>query len=92
VFENNDMNSTYNLFLNTYLKVFYSSFPLKKLITKTNGNAWITTGIRTSCRHKRELYLLCKKSANPLNVTREAKKNYFSKQIQKQNESHLGHY
>jgi hypothetical protein len=63
VFKNNDMNSMYNLFLNTYLRVFYSSFPLKKLITKTNGNAWITTGIRTSCKHKRELYLVCEKSS-----------------------------
>ena len=53
VFDNNDVNSTYNSFLNTYLRVFYSSFPLKKLITKTNGNAWVTMGIRTSCKHKR---------------------------------------
>jgi len=29
VFENNDMNSMYNFFLNTYLRVFYSSFPKK---------------------------------------------------------------
>jgi len=33
VFDDNDVNSTYNSFLNTYLRVFYSSFPLKKLIT-----------------------------------------------------------
>ena len=55
VFENNDINSSHNSFLNTYLRVYYSCFLLRKLITKTNGNAWITTGIRTSCKHKREL-------------------------------------
>jgi hypothetical protein len=95
VFGNNDVNSTYNSFLNTYLRVFYSSFPLKKLITKTNGNAWITAGIRTSRKHKRELYLLCKKSNDLLlknyyklyckilsNAIREAKKHYYSKQIE----------
>ena len=94
VFENNDLNLMYNFFLNTYLRVFYSSFPLKRLAAKTRGNVWITTGIRTSCKHKRELYLFCKNSNDPLlknyyklyckilsNVTREAKKHYFSKQI-----------
>jgi hypothetical protein len=94
-FDNNDVNSTYNSFLNVYLRVFYSSFPLKKLITKTNVNAWVTTCIRTSCKHKRELYLLCKSSNDPQlknyyklyckilsNVIREAKKHYYSKQIE----------
>jgi hypothetical protein len=46
IFDNNNVNSTYNSFLNTHLRVFYSSIPLKKLITKTNGNAWVTAGIR----------------------------------------------
>jgi hypothetical protein len=52
-------------------------------------------GIRTSCKHKRELYLLCKNSNGPQlknyyklycrilsNVIREAKKHYYSKQIE----------
>ena len=64
--ENNDVNSIYKSFLNIYLRVFYSSFPLRKLITKTNSNAWIATGIRTSCKYKRDLYLLCKNSNNCL--------------------------
>ena len=66
VFENNDVNSLYNSFLNTYLRVFYSSFPLRNLITKTNSNVWITTGIRTSCKHKNDVYLLCMNGNNPL--------------------------
>ena len=90
-----DVNSIYNSFLNMYLRVFYSSFPLRKLITKTNGNTWITTGIRTSCKHKRELYLFCKNSNDPLlksyyklywkilsNFIREAEKYYFSKRTE----------
>ena len=97
VFDNNDVNCTYSSFLNAYLRVLYeySSFPLKKLITKTNGNVWVTMGIRTSCKHKREIYVLCKNSNDPLlknyyklyckilsNVIREAKKHYYSKQIE----------
>ena len=65
VFDNNDVNFTYNSFLNTHLRVFYTSFPLKKRITRTNGNAWITMGIRTSCKYKRELCHLCKTSNDP---------------------------
>jgi len=95
VFENNNVNSIYNSFLNTYLRVFYSSFPLRKIITKTNSNAWITTGIRTSCKLKRDLYLLRKNSNDPRlknhyklyckilsNVIREAKKCHCNKQIE----------
>lgn len=66
VFKNNDVNSICNSFLHTYLRVFYSSFPLRKLITRTNSNAWITAGIRTTCKHTRDLYLLCRNSNNPL--------------------------
>jgi len=78
VFENDDINVTYNFFLNAYLRIFYSSFPLKKLITMTNGNVWITMGIRTSCKHKRELYLLCKNSNDPFkNSNDPLLKNYY---------------
>ena len=95
VFENNDINSMYNNFLNTYLRTFYSSFPLKKPVIKANGNAWITMGIKTSCKHKRELYCLYKNSNDPLlkdhykfycrilsNIIKEAKKRYFSKEVE----------
>jgi hypothetical protein len=29
-----------------------------------NGINWVTQGIKTSCKHKRELYLMMKKSVN----------------------------
>jgi len=51
----------FNSFLNTYLSILYSRFPLKKVINlNDNDNNWITLGIKTSCRHMRELYLACR--------------------------------
>jgi hypothetical protein len=60
VFNSNDVYMTFNSFLNTYLRIFHSSFPVKKkkCCSKLKTNNWITPGIRISCRHKRELYLL----------------------------------
>ena len=43
------------LFLNTFLRIFYSSFPLIWVRKKLNQNSWITPGIITSCKRKREL-------------------------------------
>jgi hypothetical protein len=55
----------YNSFLDLYLKIFYSSFPLKKVsIGKNSNNNRITLGILTSCKHKRELFIACKDSNN----------------------------
>jgi len=34
VFDSNDVNNIFNSFLNTYLRIFYAPFPLRKLITK----------------------------------------------------------
>ena len=52
VFDGNDINS----FLNIFLRIYYSSFPLIQAKNKINQNSWITPGIITSCKHKRELY------------------------------------
>jgi len=41
----------FNVFLDTYLKIFFSSFPLKKVKTTIKRNDWITIGIKTSCKH-----------------------------------------
>jgi hypothetical protein len=53
-----DINKVYNSFLNSFLRIFYSSFPLKELTFNSNSNTWITPGIKISCKHKRDLYLL----------------------------------
>ena len=56
VFDGNDVNKIFNSFLNIFLRIYYSSFPLIQAKNKMNQNSWITPGIITSCKHKRELY------------------------------------
>jgi aconitase B len=47
----------FNSLLNIYLRIFYSSFPPKRVINRNNdNNNWITLEIKTSCKHKGELY------------------------------------
>jgi hypothetical protein len=94
VFLDEDMNVIFNNFLNTYLRIFNASFPAKKFLVKSNTKPWLTTGIRTSCLRKRELYLLTKHNNDPklLNdyklyckvfsqVIKAAKKSYYNKYI-----------
>jgi hypothetical protein len=72
IFNSDNVNDMFNSFLNTYLRIFYSSFPHKKVISKNKSdNNNNTTGIKTSCRHKRELYLASRNSNN-----QEFKKHY----------------
>ena len=67
VFSNNDIdtNIMYNNFLDTFLKLFNASFPVKKTQSKQCDKKWITTGIRTSSNNKRNLYLSYKENNNP---------------------------
>jgi len=55
VFDGNDVNEIFNSFLNTFIKIYYSSIPLFWVRNKVNQNSWITPGIITSCKPKREL-------------------------------------
>ena len=67
VFSNNvhDTNTTFNNFLNTFLRTFNASFPKQRTKLRQNSNAWLTTGIKTSCNNKRKLYLLYGESNDP---------------------------
>ena len=56
VFDGNDVNKNFNYFLNIFLRIYYSSFPLIQAKNKMNQNSSLTPGIITSCKHKRELY------------------------------------
>jgi hypothetical protein len=59
VFGGNDVNLIFNSFLNTYLKIFNSSFLIIKIqyVTSKNSNIpWIIQGIKISCKRKRELF------------------------------------
>jgi hypothetical protein len=57
VFDDNDVDSTFNSFLNTFLSLFfYFSFPkIKKTSTIVKSNRWITPTIQTLCCFKRDL-------------------------------------
>ena len=64
VFIEEDVNTVFNNFLNTYLRIFNSSFPLQKVYSTHNNKPWITTGITSSFQHKRECYLISTDSNN----------------------------
>ena len=89
-----DINIMFNAFSDTYLKIFYSSFPKKVTQLTPKRNDWITLGIKTSCNHKRELYVASK--SNPKlrgyykkyckilsSVINEAKKVTYNNKIKK---------
>jgi len=56
----NDVDSTYNKFLKTYLQIFHSCFPKRKICENSTTKHWITTGIKNSCQKKGDLYLMTK--------------------------------
>ncbi len=49
VFMNDNINIIYNNFLNSYLRIFYACFPIKKQLISVKPKPWITSGIRISC-------------------------------------------
>jgi hypothetical protein len=93
VFNNNDINTSFNQFLNILLRYFYELFS-KTARHKYKHKSWITTSIKISCKNKRILYDEVKKCKNPtlytyyknyckiLNrVINQAKKMSYEKQI-----------
>ena len=86
----------FNSFLNDYLRIFNSCFPLHTVMTKNNftKNKWITKGIKISCNNKRKLYLSYRQNPNEetkkyyrlyskilTDVIKEAKKIYYNKKV-----------
>jgi len=56
VFGNNDnidVDLLFSAFLDHYLRIFYTSFPLQKMIERHDNKSWITAGIKISCNWKR---------------------------------------
>jgi len=93
-----NVDSVFNSFLNTYLRIFYHSFPLKKAYHSQHNKAWITTEIKISSQHKRDLYLLCRSTEKLKlkkhyithcrilsDVIKTAKKLYYNKLITNSN-------
>ena len=60
-----DVNIIFNNFLNTFLRIFYSSFPVNKSQHSYKQKPWLTTGVRISCANKRKLYLTYRNSNDP---------------------------
>jgi hypothetical protein len=85
----------FNSFLDSYLKIFNSGFPLKRVYLAKKSTNWITSGIKTSCKYKRELFIATRNSNNLAlyNITKdtvtfsvvikEAKKLYYADKIKK---------
>jgi len=64
MFSTDDVNKMFNSFLDSYLKIFYSSFPLKRIHVNKRNKNWITLGILMSCKHKWELFIASRNSKN----------------------------
>jgi hypothetical protein len=64
-FTEDNIDINFKNFLNTYLRIFNSTFPYKRIYPNRNRNAWITKGIRISCKRKEALYILSKNTQNP---------------------------
>ena len=95
IYQEKDVNNTFNTFLRLYLNMYEASFPIVYCKKYThNDNAWITSGIRTSCKTKRNLYLSTRSCNDPKVIwhyknycnilrrtIREAKRRYFNEII-----------
>ena len=57
---NNDVNESFILFLNTFLIIFESCFPMQYVTNNVPNNYWVTTGIKISCQRKKLLYIMSK--------------------------------
>jgi len=57
IFMEDDANTSFNKFLNIYLRIFHSCFIKKHTNFNTISKPWIAKGIKTSCNRKRELCL-----------------------------------
>jgi hypothetical protein len=56
---------SFNNFLNTYLRLFNSCFPLKKVQCKPNNKAWLRQRIKISWLTKRKLFIIQRNSNDP---------------------------
>jgi hypothetical protein len=53
VYKADNVDSTFSLFLKTFLTIYENSFPIVcKRYENTNNNSWMTKGIRISCNRK----------------------------------------
>ena len=65
VFLEENINIIFNNFCNTYLRIFYASFPITKSQNSYKSKPLLINGIRISCAKKRKLYLTYRNSNEP---------------------------
>jgi len=53
IFGEKKVDSTFNNFHNTFLRIFYSSFHKRKVLAPKKDTRWLTKGIKISINHKR---------------------------------------
>jgi hypothetical protein len=49
----NNVDISFHSFPNSYLRIFYSSFPTENLIREPVKKPWITNEIEVMCQHKK---------------------------------------
>ena len=98
VFSGQNINTMFNVFLDTFIKIFHTCFPE---ILRTNSKIykqWLTQGIRKSCLNKKNLYQNLKYNKDSSfklyfstyckmlkSTTEISKKKYFDSLIHKSN-------
>jgi hypothetical protein len=62
--EDSNIDNMFNTFANTYLQIFYACFPKTKIYEQSPPKQWLTNGLKSSCKRKKEFYLLTKANDN----------------------------
>jgi len=96
IFMQDDANTSFNKFLNIYLRMFHCCFIKKHTNCKAISKPWLTKGIQISCNRKREMYLKMRDNNEMKHklyykqyckiltkVIKEAKKLYYKEAISK---------
>ena len=65
VFLNDNINTIFNSFSDTYLKIFQSCFLIKQKPNPSNFKLWLTQGIKIYCANNKKLYQTSKYSKDP---------------------------
>jgi len=65
VFSHDNVNSIFNSFSDTYLRIFQTSFLTKRICSSLNIKPWLTQGIKTTCHNNNKIYQISKYSRNP---------------------------
>ena len=93
-----DVNDCYNVFINEYMRLFETCFPLKVVKRKHSGNLgapWLTKGLLKSIKKKNRLYKQFIKTPNSIresrykifrnkltHVIRKAKRSYYESKFE----------